>query len=161
MQFFVLVNRNGKKINSKFKKNVFKQFRRSNECKFQLRLEKFHRQRENFKRISSAGSETTTKRLFFRSLQHLTRARVFHGLEYCFFASFPLLLLLMLSLLYVFPHIKHFPTRALSIVAMCQSSTALCLWIVFVGVPRNCFLSIAIVLQLQSHDGKRQSEQNG
>ena len=78
---------------------------------------KFPPLRETFKRIFRAGSETATMLFFFRSLQHLTRVRVFRGLEivYCFFASFPLLLLLALSLLYVFPHIKHFPTRALSI----------------------------------------------
>jgi hypothetical protein len=125
---------------------------------------------ENFKRISLVGSETTTttRLFFFRSLQHLTRARVFHGLEYCFFASFPLLLLLTLSLLYVFPHIKHFPTRALSIGPCARAAQRYAFGLFrravshsVVGVLRNCFSSIAIVLQLQSHDGKRQSEQNG
>lgn len=83
----------------------------------------------------------------------------------CVLFLFCLSLSALLFMFFTHLHIKHFPTRALAICTTCESSAAHCFvlpshvgWWAFYA---TVFLSIAIVLQLQFRDGKRQSEQNG
>lgn len=117
----------------------------------------FDTQWKNHIRREGKASTTTTSIILFVCFalhEHLTRARVFHGLEivYCFSASS------LLSFVVCFPiHVEHFPNivpsplaqrvRAAQQDAFVSLYVAVSRWVV--GVLRNCFLSIAIVLQLQ------------
>lgn len=110
--------------------------------------------KNHIRREGKASTTTTSSVLFFCFAlhEHLTWARVFHGLEYCFSASS------LLSFVVCFPiHVEHFPNimpspLAQRVRAVRQDAFVLLYVAVsrrVVGVLRNCFLSIAIVLQLQ------------
>lgn len=80
--------------------------------------------KNHIRREGKASTTTTSSILFFCFAlhEHLTRARVFHGLEivYCFSASS------LLSFVVCFPiHVEHFPKyHAFSVGATCPNSTA-------------------------------------
>lgn len=99
-----------------------------------FKFAKFRRWVKNFKRIFLGWKWNNNNTLLFRSLQHLTRARVFHGLEivYCFSASFLLLLLLTLSFVVCFSSHQTFSySRPLHLHNMLERHRAM---------PLDCFL---------------------